>query len=47
MAPKPVGKVKLIPAEESDSKRAPSKKAAKGSATGKAKNGDGEQGDLF
>jgi len=43
MAPKPVGKVKLIAAPESGGKKAPEKKAAKG----KAKKRDGQQGDLF
>ena len=43
MAPKPVGKVKLIAAPESGEKNASAKKAAKG----KAGKRDGNQGDLF
>ena len=43
MAPKPVGKVKLIAAPESGEKNVSAKKAAKG----KAKKRDGKQGDLF
>ena len=43
MAPKPVGKVKFLPAPEAEGKKKPAKKAA---AKGKAKK-DGKQGDLF